>query len=167
MNEEELVELYKPIVSKVLNRFIRNDLNKDELYQEGLISLLKNLRDYQVGNIQGFLYEAIKNDLLDYIKIDKRNRRNFKPISDEVIQVADKTDLEQDLIFKDKIKQMKRVLTPDQSLLVKMLYHGYTQRQIALKLNISQPAVKKQIDKVRETLRPIFFDENETKRLQK
>ena len=87
---EYLLEKYKPLVRQKTRKLFLIDGDKDDLIQEGMIGLLKAVRDYQVGKDAAFRTFAdlcISRQL--YSAIKKSNRLKNQPLNSYVSIYSD------------------------------------------------------------------------------
>ena len=87
---EYLLEKYKPLVRQKTRKLFLIDGDKDDLIQEGMIGLLKAVRDYQAGKDAAFRTFAdlcISRQL--YSAIKKSNRLKNQPLNSYISIYSD------------------------------------------------------------------------------
>ncbi len=146
--------LYKTHASKmfaVCKSYAKdNDAAKDIL-QKGFIKVFKNIHQYQKdGDIGAWIRRIIVNTALDYCrKVERERSVALDQVSESSFSannVAEKLNLA-DLV------QIVRSL-PEKARIVFNLYvvEGYSHKEIALKLNISEGTSKSQFSRARKLL---------------
>jgi|DEB0MinimDraft_10_1074344.scaffolds.fasta_scaffold142577_2 RNA polymerase sigma factor (sigma-70 family) len=155
-DSNEFMDQYKHIINKIVNKY-RYAVDSKELRHECILSLYKNYISFKKGNVNAFLYTAVRNDILDFIRINKRQTSSFV-VSEEIVNSrANNIDIESNIILKEKISCARKVLSKNQFLILKLLYAGYNQKQIASKLKVTQQSINVKIKRIRIKLRPIFL----------
>lgn len=168
-----LIQRYVPLVILRARTYAKSGLDEDDLFQEGMIALLKAVRNYRndyEGSFKTFAVVCINNKLNSAITAHMRDKnapmRGYLSLSDSDVleeQVADssiRNDPEFLVIQNEETDARNRCI---ENLLSKferqvlMLYlSSYSYEEMARHLGSSTKAVDNALQRVRRKLRNVF-----------
>lgn len=148
-------QFYKAFAAKMYGiclRFVKNEMEADDLLQEGFIKVFENLKNFRnEGSIEGWVRRIIVNTAINYIKknvvfhqeVDIENIGEFEIIEDSAISK---------LSMEDLLKMIQDL--PDGKRMVFNLYtfEGYAHHEIAEIMGISVNTSKSQLAKAKKIL---------------
>lgn len=127
------------------------DLAQDML-QDSFIKIFKNIKNYAAtGSLEGWIRKIVSNTAIDHLrKIQRANK--YITDKDAVNEESKVLSGLENLKTQDLLQQV--ALLPDGARLVFNLYalEGYTHKEIAQKLNISEGTSKSQFNRARKML---------------
>lgn len=144
------------------NTIINNDGEAQDIVSITITKLWnKKLSFNTLNEVKAFLFIAVKNACLNYLKKNKREERKRKELQDTVATVQEaSSDSKFEIQAIDKlIEAVLEILEPQCAAVLKLTIEGYTPVEIANSLNISAQQVYTQISNARKRLRP-FLKEN-------
>ncbi len=161
----ELVEGYLPLVEKVVNRVmsagVPSYIEREDLIQEASLRLPENITAHNGrsgASLETFLWRAVRNDVLDYIKVERSHWGNFsdgaprRKLAD--IGTAGVRHRSGAHSAGVDVRQAIKQLPPKQKDAI--LYCdilGFTQTEAGRILGCSQPAVKYRLEDARKNLK--------------
>jgi len=123
-----------------------------DILQESYIKIFKRIKDFkQEGSLEGWIRRIVSNTAIDHLR---KQQRIQKYISDkeEIKENSYESDALQNLQTEDVLDQVGRL--PEGARVVFNLYalEGYTHKEIAKKLNITEGTSKSQFNRARKLL---------------
>lgn len=145
MSQDNL-ERYIPMIQSIVNGFyIPYGLDREDLVQVGLIAVWKAYKTYKPNKntkFSTYAYVAARNEILHLL----RKQTKYRPERHRLLERdADTYEIEQGVI--DRF--IKEDLAHEEQTLIRLLYEGYTQREIAKVLGLTQPSVCQRIRRLR------------------
>ncbi|MBW7867419.1 MAG: RNA polymerase sigma factor [Brumimicrobium sp.] len=171
MNEEDLVkkcvsgddkaqfELFNRFSSTMMGvvlRYINDRERADDVLQDGFIKVFNNLHLFESkGSLEGWIRRIMVNTSLDQIRKDKKDKFNIE-LDDSFIEIVQENEVEGTLqaeILMNLVQQL-----PDGYRIVFNMYaiEGYSHKEIADRLNISENTSKSQYSRAKAALREVL-----------
>lgn len=152
----DLYRQYAGALYVVVFRILRSEEDANDVLQEAFVKIWKNIDRYDAG--KAGLYTWMMN-ICRNLAIDKTRSKHFKRSgkiqnADEIVRQLGTTRTETDHIG---LKEIVKQLEPEQEKLVDLIYFGgYTQKEVAEKLEMPLGTVKTRIRKAIQVLRKYF-----------
>lgn len=147
--------LYRSLSSKMLAvcmRYAGNDAEAEDMLQNGFIKVFGGVSSFRGdGSFEGWIRRVIVNTA---IEMYRKNARTLK-----TVDLSEVYDAEQGTFNMDRLEQLDLLriiqLLPDGYRMVFNLYaiEGYSHKEIAEKLQISEGASKSQLSRARSWLK--------------
>ena len=151
--QKKLFDLFAPKLFGVCLRYMKDhDLAQDTL-QDGFVKIFTKLSDYNgKGSFEGWMRRITVNTCLDQLRKDQKLKVNT-PIDDVSFLVKDNHRIEEELTAKDLLKLVESL--PDGYRVVFNMFaiEGYSHKEIAEQLNISENTSKSQFSRAKSQLR--------------
>ena len=159
-------ELYKMFYSKMMATCYRYANNRDDakdILQDGFVKVFRNLKRYKsVGSLEGWVRRIMINTALDSLK----KKKIIFTVGDENDYILENSKVESaDTIYNQF--GVQNIMTAIQSLspayqTVFNLYviEGYSHKEIAKELNISEGTSKSNLAKARKNLQHLLKQED-------
>lgn len=155
-NKREYQEiLYRKYATKMygicLSYAGERDLAQDML-QDAFIKVFSKIKDYKpTGSLEGWIRRIVSNTAIDHLRKLQRNK-NFIPQEEAEFKESDSISGFEKLKTQDLLNQVK--MLPEGARLVFNLYaiEGFTHKEIATKLEISEGTSKSQFNRARKLL---------------
>lgn len=151
--QKKLFDLFAPKLFGVCLRYMKDhDLAQDTL-QDGFVKIFTKLSDYNgKGSFEGWMRRIMVNTCLDQLRKDQKLKVNT-PIDDVSFLVKDNHWIEEELTAKDLLKLVESL--PDGYRVVFNMFaiEGYSHKEIAEQLNISENTSKSQFSRAKSHLR--------------
>ena len=168
-----LIQRYVPLVIHRARTYAKSGLDEDDLFQEGMIALLKAVRNYRnefEGSFKTFAVVCINNKLNSAITAHMRDKnapmRGYLSLSDSEVseeQLADssiRSDPEFLVIQNEEADARNRcienLLSIFERQVLKLYLSSYSYEEMARHLGSSTKAVDNALQRVRRKLRNVF-----------
>lgn len=136
MDFDEIFEQYfDKIYYKILGS-VKNSEDAEDIAQEVFMSVYKNLKNFrQDSNIYTWIYKIAINKTYDFFRKKKLNLE----LNDEILDVDDGVDLNNNIILKDRLAQIKGI---EKEIVILKDIYGYKLQEIADMKNMNLSTVK-------------------------
>lgn len=166
----EIVNRYSSLIKIKSFQYFNNQLDNDDFFQEGTLSLLKAVKSYNPDSGTSFKTYAgicIERRFISLIKAGTRKKRmpqenvvSIHSISDEMLlnsnedTTLDPIDLvvEKELLSSKK-EQIKNILSPFEYNVLSLHIVGYGYKKISKALNISLKSVDNSLQRIKSKLK--------------
>lgn len=148
----KLYQHFAPKMFGICLRFTRNQMEAEDILQEGFIKVFRYLKDYRSdGSLEGWIRKTIVNTAINFYK---KKAKYMKDISLEQTEPINRE--EESAIDKMSAKELLEYIQqlPDGYRMVFNLsiIEGYTHKEIGKMLNISENTSKSQLSRARGVL---------------
>lgn len=150
--QEDFYKRFAPKMYGVCMRFAKSQMEADDFLQEGFIKVFINLKSFrQEGSLEGWIRRTIVNTAINLIK------KNSKFLKDIELDKADFIPQEEasalDTLSADELLKLINQLPTGYRMVFNLnVIEGYTHKEIAGLLNISENTSKSQLSRARNTL---------------
>ena len=136
-------ELSRDLVHDVFERMLQLPVSKRQAYFGGVN-----------GNIEAWLYVAVKNKCADYKKVQSNREKIFSSIR---ISFGERVFNEaQEAFFRDGLAAMMSSLQPKEQQIIQLHLSGYNNEEIAQSLGITYNTVKNNIYEAKKKMRQLW-----------
>lgn len=136
-------ELSRDVVHDVFERMLHLPVTKRQDYFGGID-----------GNIEAYLYVAVKNKCADAIKVEANRENILKSIRSFLTTGTTNQSLEK--FSNDGLMEMLNNLQPKEQQIIRLHLDGYTNEEIAASLQITYNTVKNNIYEAKKKLRRLW-----------
>ena len=157
-------------IERIYNKHFRKFKNlKDDLLQEGYLEICKRLKtfDKNKGNFYAYVKKPIYNAMLKFIKKEKVINNNICSYDDVIFNDNESVnyldllkDIKQEnfnfIDLKRTIETIKSNFTPKQEIIIDDFLCGYSQTEIAERVNSCKQYVNHTIKRFREELKLVL-----------
>jgi len=157
-DEKAFAELYHLFAPKMLGVCLRYAKSKDEaedMLQEGFIRVFQNLKSYRSqGSFEGWVRRVIVNTAINYYKTQiKYNTTEHIDVYDKELKAMEDEPIEISDISQQLLLQMIAELPKGYNMIFNLyVLDGFTHKEIAEILDISENTSKSQLSKARKLL---------------
>lgn len=147
----ELYDRYSPKLWGVCLRYAKNQMSAEDIMQEGFIRILRYLKNFKGnGSFEGWMRRTMVNTAINYYK---KNLKTKNQEFDEAYNISSSDANAVEEISAEELLSLVKEL-PDGYRTVFNLYivDGYTHKEIADQLNISENTSKSQLSRARKLL---------------
>ena len=151
--QKKLFDLFAPKLFGVCLRYMKDHNLAQDTLQDGFVKIFTKLSDYNgKGSFEGWMRRIVVNTCLDQLRKDQKLKVNT-PIDDVSFLVKDNHWIEEELTAKDLLKLVESL--PDGYRVVFNMFaiEGYSHKEIAEQLNISENTSKSQFSRAKSHLR--------------
>ena len=151
--QRELFDRFSPLMLGVAMRYIKDRERSEDVLQDGFIKVYKNLHRFEhKGSLEGWIRRIIVNTALDQIRKYKKEQTNIEldDTSFELVQKSDAVERLQAEVLMEIVQQL-----PDGYRIVFNMFaiEGYSHKEIADELNITESTSKSQYSRAKSVLR--------------
>jgi len=176
MSEKELVKgcirndrrfqelLYRRYFAKMMAMCLRHTHDREQamdIVNNGFLRVFKKLHTFQFkGSLEGWVRRLVYHSISDYF------RKNAKYIQHIVLEEKDNSQPEkayQNLFFEDILKMVDRLPPATKDVFRLYAIEGYTHKEIAVNLGISEGTSKWHLSNARAKLRSMLEQNNDYK----
>ena len=158
--EETFAEEYSRLVSRLVRPFYLRGGDQDDLYQEGMIGLLKAIRAYDPAKndrFEAFAALCIRRQLYDAIRRSADfSRREEDALQRLCVTVGEMPDPETQCLANETEKEIKAalqgLLSAFEASVLDLYLEGFTVREIASQLQREAKSVDNAVLRVRKKL---------------
>ena len=169
----DLIERYTPLVCMRARAYARGVMDVDDVYQEGMIALLKAVRNYRedtAGSFRTFAAVCVNNKMLSAVTAHMRDKnapmRSYLSLSgreipeDLLAAVSPETDPEKLVIASEasaaRYRRIENLLSPFERQVLRLYLSSYSYEEMSRQLGSSTKAVDNALQRVRRKLRNVF-----------
>ena len=151
--QKKLFDLFAPKLFGVCLRYMKDHNLAQDTLQDGFVKIFTKLSDYNgKGSFEGWMRRIVVNTCLDQLRKDQKLKMNTS-IDDVSFLVKDNHWIEEELTAKDLLKLVESL--PDGYRVVFNMFaiEGYSHKEIAEQMNISENTSKSQFSRAKSHLR--------------
>lgn len=154
-NEKARKQFYEYFASKVMSicrRYTYSKYEADDIFQESFINIFKGLKtfDEEKGAIEGWIYSVTVNAALKSIK--KNYSEKYKTIEEANELNMGSVNLNDSLTANELLKFIDELPIGKKTIFNLYVIEGYTHKEIAEMLKITEGTSKSQLAKAKEIL---------------
>lgn len=153
-----LFDQYAPVLLTVCMRYSHDKANAEDILQEGFIKIFDNLKRFRSeGSLEGWMKRIMVNTALNHYRANLKHIYH-KDVDDYAEVIAGNSKIRADLYAKDILAVVQQ-LPPGYRTVFNMFdIEGYSHKEIAEKLGVSENTSKTQLLKARKLLRKLLAD---------
>jgi RNA polymerase sigma-70 factor (ECF subfamily) len=160
---EVLYKRFAPKMYGVCMRFAKNQMEADDILQEGFIKVFTNLKSFRnEGSLEGWIRRTIVNTAINLYKKNLKHQKDTDLEQAEVIQNQETNSLEK-LSVQELLKLIMELPTGYRVVFNLNVIEGYSHKEIGDLLEISENTSKSQLSRARLALQKKLFNLNRTK----
>ena len=164
--QEELYRLYSSDMFKVCLMYAKDYDTAKDLLQEGFLKVFQKIhlfKSQRPGVLGGWIRTVIVHNCIDYYRTDHWSKNKLDQDFEEVerTQVTGNVEEEEEesIYNKDDFLRILKLLPEGYSVVLNLFYlEGYTHKEIAAKLEISEGTSKSQLFKAKKYLRQLLLE---------
>jgi len=163
--QKKLFEKFAPKMMFVCLRYCKETEDAEDVLQEGFIKIFHHLPNYKNnGSFEGWMRRIFVNTALDLLRKDKDLKLNTS-LDDVSYLVTNNERASDNLHEEDLLKMIKQMPSGYQVVFNMFAIEGYSHKEIAEMLSISEETSKSQYFRARNFLRKLLEKvESETER---
>jgi RNA polymerase sigma-70 factor (ECF subfamily) len=144
-----LFEMYAPKMLGVCLRYAKNKEQAEDALQDGFVKVFSNLEKFSgEGSLEGWVRRIMVNTSLDHIRKDVKLQNNVS-WDDVDFKVENDSFILEGLMAEDLLKLINSMPQGYKMVFNLFAIEGYSHKEIALKLNISENTSKSQYSRAR------------------
>jgi len=149
---EEFYGRYASKMYGVCLRFAKNQMEADDILQEGFIKAFTNLKSFRnEGSLEGWVRRTIVNTAINHVKKFAKYKKDLDiDTAEPVLKMSSSAT---DTISVNELLSLIKDLPVGYKMVFNLnVMEGYTHREIATLLDISENTSKSQLSRARNTL---------------
>ncbi|MCD4696304.1 MAG: RNA polymerase sigma factor [Bacteroidales bacterium] len=150
--QEEFYRRFAPKMYGVCLRFAKNQMEADDVLQEGFIKVFISLKTFRnEGSLEGWIRRTIVNTAINIYKKNVKYQKDIEIDKAEVIQNENPGPVD-NLSVEELLKLITELPTGYKMVFNLNVIEGYTHKEISKLLDISENTSKSQLSRARQTL---------------
>lgn len=155
-----LFERYSRIMTGVCMRYVDTYEEAQDIVQNGFIKVFKKIGTFTgKGSLEGWIRKIMVNSSLDYLRKIKHERFNLS-ISDVDFKLTERNEIIHSLQAEDLLKVIRTLPLGYRTVFNMYAIEGYTHKEIAEELNVSENTSKSQYSRARALLQKKLEQQN-------
>jgi len=154
---------YEKFAGKMMGvclRYAKDYEEAQDIMQDAFIKIFGKLANYEKkGSLEGWVRRIVVNTALDSYRKNKKHQQNVGVDSVDYL-LENKTFIIEELNANDLLAVIKTIPAGYQMVFNLFAIEGYSHREIAEKLNITESTSKSQYSRARKLLREILVEKN-------
>lgn len=150
--QKELYEHYSPKMFAVCLRYSKNQMDAEDILQDGFVKLFNNLHRFRgEGSFDGWVRRIFVNTAIEHIR-----RKNLNTTVSDGLEniIADKQKSALDNLYEKDILRTSRTLSEGYRTVFNLYaVEGYSHKEIAQQLGITESTSKSQFSRAKAILR--------------
>ncbi|MCB9310952.1 MAG: sigma-70 family RNA polymerase sigma factor [Lewinellaceae bacterium] len=153
--QKKLYETYYSTLIVVAQRYANNDEDALDILHEGFIKIFKSLHKFTIGtSLQAWMRTVLVNTAIDYYR--KEIRRKTEQIEKATSLTNNTEDVISALSGEEILASLQQIPASYRSIFNLYVIEGYSHREIAQILNITESTSRSNLVKARTKLRDIL-----------
>lgn len=149
---EEFYRRFAPKMYGVCLRFTKNQMEADDILQEGFIKVYTNLKSFRrEGSLEGWIRRTIVNTAINLFKKNSKHQKDIEIDKAEVVQNNEAGAFD-NLCAEELLKLVAELPAGYRMVFNLNVIEGYTHREISELLGVSENTSKSQLSRARHTL---------------
>lgn len=151
--QRELFEMYAPKMMGVCLRYMKDQMQAEDVLQDGFVKVFTKLHKYEGnGSLEGWVRRIMVNTALDHLR--KSSKFNANVSMDDVdYKVESDADALSDLMEEDLLKLIQDMPDGYKTVFNMFAIEGYSHKEISDQLGISENTSKSQYSRAKAYLR--------------
>lgn len=150
-----LYEEYYPVMLPVCQRYSNNQSDALDILHDGFIKVFKNLEKYQVGtSLTAWIKRIMVNTAIDFYR--RETKRRTYDLAQAVTVSSDDHDVISKLNANDLLNALQQLSPAYRSVFNLYVIEGYSHKELADTLNITESTSRSNLVKARAKLREII-----------
>ena len=155
--QERLYNLFAPKMWTVCLRYMKNEEEAQDVLQMGFVKVFKNLQTFnQSGSLDGWIRKIIINTALDNIRKNKKFENNIQWDAISYQQEDNAGNVLHKLAAEDLMQLINELPTGFKTVFNLYAIEGYSHKEIAQMLNVTESTSKSQYSRAKALLRKII-----------
>jgi RNA polymerase sigma-70 factor (ECF subfamily) len=164
-NRDAQQDLYKMMYGKMLAvcyRYSRRPEEAKDLLQDGFLKVFKKIHKFNnVGSLEGWIRRIMVNNAIDYYRLNKNKYAISESNIDEnmLVETPDEDEsIYDDISAKDIMDSIQKLSPSYRTVFSLFVLDGYSHKEIADELDISEGTSKSNLAKAKRNLRALLED---------
>src|SRR3954447_6319811 len=154
-SQKELYDMFSPKMYAICLRYTKNQMDAEDILQDAFVKLFNNLYKFRgEGSFEGWVRRIFVNTAIEHLR---RNTVKFSESEGFENAIADKQKSALDSLYeKDLIKTSMKLSEGYRTVFNLYAVEGYSHKEIAQKLGITESTSKSQFSRAKAILRDVL-----------
>ena len=158
----DLYQKYSPILFGICLRYVKDTAEAEDILIQGFMKIFQKIDQYKgEGSFEGWMRRIVVNESLTYLR--KNKSMHLKVDMEYVENKTEASTYDVTLYTEDLLKMVQQLPIGYRTVFNLYAIEGFSHKEIAQKLNISENTSKSQLSRARKLLQSYLNDENEIK----
>ena len=151
-SQKDLYEMFAPKMFSICLRYAKNQMDAEDILQDAFVKLFNNLSKFRgEGSFEGWVRRIFVNTAIEQLR---RNKVKFTDSDDFGNVIVDKKENALDCLYeKDLLKTSMKLSEGYRTVFHLYAVEGYSHKEIAKKLGITESTSKSQFSRAKAILR--------------
>ena len=154
-SQKQLYDFFSPKMYAICLRYAKNQMDAEDILQDAFVKLFNNLYKFRgEGSFEGWVRRIFVNTAIEHLR-----RNNIKTTDGEGLEnaIVDKHESALDSLYKkDLIKTVTKLSEGYRTVFNLYAIEGYSHKEIAKKLGITESTSKSQFSRAKAILRDVL-----------
>ena len=156
-SQKALYELYAPRLFPVCLRYTKNQMDAEDVLQDGFVKVFNNLNKFKgEGSFEGWIRRIFVNSAIEHLR-----RRKQETTGCELFEnvITDREPSALDNLYNQDLKKITKKLSPGyQTIFNLYAVEGLSHQEIAKELGITESTSKSQFSRAKALLRTLVHE---------
>lgn len=153
--QKKIYEDHYPIMFPLCCRYSNNQEDALDIMHDGFIKVFRNMHRYQAGtSLNSWIKRIMVNTAIDFYR--KRKRRRTEDIDNAIAVSSDNVDVVSELSAQEILEALQELSPAYRSVFNLYIIEGYSHKEVAEKLGISESTSRSNLVKARSKLKVIL-----------
>ena len=158
---EDFYKRFAPKMYGVCMRFAKNQMEADDILQEGFIKVFTNLKTFRnEGSLEGWVRKTIVNTAINLYKKNLKHLKDTDLEHAEVVQNIEQNSLDK-IAVQELLNIIRELPTGYRVVFNLNVIEGYSHKEISQLLEISENTSKSQLSRARQALQKKLMELND------
>lgn len=162
-SQKDLYDMYSAKMFAICLRYAKNQMDAEDILQEAFVKLFNNLHKFRgEGSFDGWVRRIFVNTAIEHIRRKKENTVVGEGLENSVVDKH--TSALDNLYEKDLIKTAGQLSKGYQTVFNLYAIEGFSHKEIAMQLGITESTSKSQFSRAKAILRNIIKEKQPNKK---
>lgn len=153
-----LFDRFAPKMLGVVMRYINDKERAEDVLQDSFIKVFKNIHKFEhSGSLEGWIRRIMVNTALDQIRKNKKRQKNVELDDDGFFELKHESNAEEILQAESLMKLVQSLPEGYRTVFNLFAIEGYSHKEIAEELGITENTSKSQYSRAKSTLRELLI----------
>ena len=154
--QKKLFDKYSRLMMAICLRYANTQEEAEDIFQEGFITVFQKMGTFKgTGSLQGWLKKVFVNTAIQHYRSNSKIR-NARFVNGESVQIATSGNILESLGLQDIMKAIQALPTGYRTVFNLFAIEGYSHKEIAAQLGISEGTSKSQYYDAKRHLRQMI-----------
>lgn len=154
---KSLFDKYSKLLMSVSYRYAKDMSLAEDILQDSFIKIFNNLNDYTFsGSFEGWMKKIVVRTALNQVRKEANRNENFVSEDYELNSISTSNSGQENLLADDLLMILNQIPTGYRTVFQMYAIEGFSHKEIATELGITEGTSKSQLSKARSLLQSII-----------